>query len=158
VGASDAFFELVVDALVGFLPEELADFHHRVGWNGVKVWYGSDHREHYECQYLARPDGKPGAALEIGFHAEHPDHRRNDATLATLRADERSWRRALGKQAEAGAFLGGRADTWTRVSEVWLGDEVLRPDAAVEAADRLATYIEVLEPRRAAASSAATAR
>ena len=60
MGASDAFFELVVDALVGFLPDELAGFHHRVGWNGVKVWYGSEHREHYECQYLARPDGAPG--------------------------------------------------------------------------------------------------
>jgi hypothetical protein len=136
---------------VGFLPPELADFDHKVHWSGVKLWYGPEHREHYECQYLARPDGKPGAALEIGFHAEHPDHRRNDATLDALRAHERSWRKALGKRAEAGPFLGGRADTWTRVSEVWLGDEVLDPDAAVEAADRLATYIGALEPIRVAA-------
>jgi hypothetical protein len=150
VGASDAFFELVADALVGFLPEDLAGFHHRVGWNGLKVWYGGEHREHYECQYLARPDGRPGAALEIGFHAEHPDHRKNEAALDALRAHERAWRKALGKGAEAGPFLGDRSDTWTRVSEVWVGDEVLDPDAAVEAADRLATYIEALEPVRAA--------
>ena len=40
MGASDAFFGAVVDALVGFLPPDLADFNHKVHWNGVKVWYG----------------------------------------------------------------------------------------------------------------------
>jgi hypothetical protein len=152
MGASDAFFEEVVDALVGFLPDELAGFRHKVGWSGVKVWYGDDHREHYECQYLARPDGAPGPALEIGFHAEHPKPAHNDAVLDRLLGDEKRWRKALGPDAEAGPFLG--SDSWTRVSELWLGDEVLDPEAAVDAADRLATYISAIEPVRRAVASA----
>jgi hypothetical protein len=154
MGSSDAFFELVVDALVGFLPAPYADFHHKPGWSGVKVWYGGEHREHYECQYIARPDGRPGPALEIGFHAEHPDPRKNQAVLTALTTQHQAWRRPLGKHAEAGPFLGARADIWIRVSELWTGDEVLQPDAAVEAADRLAVYISALEPcRRASAST-----
>jgi len=149
MGKSDAFFEAVVDALVGFLPPELADFNHKVHWNGVKFWYGDDHREHYECQYVARPDGAPGPALEIGFHAEHSKAAENQAVLVALTGDERRWRRRLGKEAEAGPFVGSRADTWTRVSEFWLDDEVLEPDAAIDAADRLAEYIAALEPVRA---------
>src|SRR5262245_20565134 len=155
MGRSDAFFEAVVDALVGFVPPELADFHHKVHWNGVKFWYGDEHREHYECQYVARPDDEPGPALEIGFHAEHSNPAHNEAVLAALLKDEKRWRRTLGKEAEAGPFVGSRADTWTRVSEFWLDDEVLDPDAAIEAADRLAEYITALEPLRA--KQAATA-
>jgi hypothetical protein len=153
MGSSDAFFELVVDALVGFLPEPYADFRHKPNWSGVKVWFGDDHREHYECQYIGRPDGKPGPALEIGFHAEHPDPRKNQAVLDALTSQQKAWRRPLGKLAEAGPFLGAREDTWIRVSELWTGDEVLQPDAAVEAADRLATYISALEPCRRAATT-----
>jgi hypothetical protein len=149
VGRSDAFFEAVVDALVGFLPPELDDFNCKPHWSGVKVWYGDEHREHYECQYVARPDGEPGPALEIGFHSEHPNPKHNAEVLAALTTAERRWRRALGNAAEAGPFMGSQADTWIRVSEFWLDDEVLQPDAAIDAADRLAQYIAALEPVRA---------
>jgi hypothetical protein len=153
MGRSDAFFEAVVDALVGFLPPELDDFNHKPHWSGVKVWYGDEHREHYECQYVARPDGEPGPALEIGFHSEHSNPARNEAVLAALLEGERRWRRTLGKAAEAGPFVGSQADTWIRVSELWLDDEVLEPDAAIDAAERLAQYIAALEPVRAAHST-----
>lgn len=151
MASSDAFFQLVVDALVGFLPDELTAFEFKIHWSGVKVWYGADTKEHYEAQYLPRPDGRAGPALEIGFHAEHSNPARNTEVLGHLEGDSKRWRKLLGKEAEAGPFLGGRADTWTRVSEVWLGDEVLEPEAAIDAAERLATYIEAIEPLRTTA-------
>lgn len=137
-----AFFEQLSDALASFLPPDLRDFGTQIGGRNIKVWYGSDRHEHYEVQLLARRAGK--GRLEIGFHAEHPVASRNDATLERLRARERSWRRALGKSPEAGRFL-GRQTEWRRVSEVWEGPGLESDEAAVEAAERLARYIEAFE-------------
>ena len=136
---SRAFFETVDDALHGFLPPALRDFDsHRTSMN-LKVWY-DEGREHYEVQLVSGP------ALEIGFHSEHKDQRRNDDVLARLVDSEKGWRKALGRTPQTGAFL-GRQKSWRRVSEVWDG-EGLTDDAAVEAAERLGAYIEALEPLR----------
>ncbi|HLF40191.1 MAG TPA: hypothetical protein VI854_01825, partial [Acidimicrobiia bacterium] len=129
-----AFFEQVVEALVGFLPPEQRRFSSRVSGRNVKVWFGSEAREHYEVQAVRR-DGAP--VLEIGFHAEHADAARSEAALDALRSGERSWRRALGPEVEVGAFL-GRAGAWRRASETWDDADLSEPGTAVEAADRLA--------------------
>jgi hypothetical protein len=135
------FFEEAADALIGFLPPGLTGFARRVSSRNLKVWYGDEPREHYEIQLA-------GGRLEIGFHAEHSDPARNDAVLDRMLGREREWRRALGKDAQAGAYVGRQSGSWRRVSEVW-DDDASDPGAAVEAADRLAAYIMALEPRRA---------
>ena len=133
-----AFFEQLSDALASFLPPDLRTYDTTIGSRNVKVWYGDESHEHYEVQRLS------SRKLEIGFHAEHPVETRNDEVLATLRARERTWRRALGKEAEAGPFL-GRARGWRRLSEVWDGPGLDTDEAAVEAAERLARYISTIE-------------
>jgi hypothetical protein len=138
-----AFFEQLSDALASFLPPDLRAYGSTIGSRNVKVWYGEESYEHYEVQSLS------SRRLEIGFHAEHPIETRNDEVLATLRARERSWRRALGKEAEAGPFL-GRQRGWRRLSEVWDGPGLGTDEAAIEAAERLARYIRALERIRKA--------
>src|SRR5436305_12068777 len=141
--AMSRFFETADDALRGFLPPKLRDFQsHRTGAN-LKVWFGGDGREHYEVQFVGRAGD---LHLEVGFHAEHKDLARNEEVLNRLLDAEKSWRKALGRDAQAGPFL-GRQNKWRRISEVWEGDG-LTDDAAVEAAERLATYITALEPLR----------
>ena len=73
---------------------------------GLKAWFGGERptREHYEAQLIA-PDGVDGAidsALEIGFHAEHPDAEDNDAAIARLMAGRERWRATLGEAAVVG--------------------------------------------------------
>ena len=86
--------------------------------------------------------------LEIGFHAEHPDAARNDAVLARILGDGKSWRRNLGRGVETGRYRGRQAAVWRRASECWDGDALLEPGTAVEAAERLAVYITTIEPLR----------
>ena len=111
------------------------------------MWFGtSDGRaakEHYEAQ-LIRHDGD--VALEIGFHAEHRDPTRNQATLDAMVRIESSWRPELGDEAVAGAFLG--MDEWTRISEVWEAPDPDDPEAPMEIAARLADYVDAIEPVR----------
>jgi len=141
---SRAFFEEVVETLVGFLPPDRSRFSSRVTGRNAKVWFGTEPREHYEAQLLRR-DG--ATVLEIGFHAEHPDPARSDAVLQRILDGERRWRRALGPEVETGPFL-GRASPWRRASETWSDADLDDPGTAVEAADRLAAYITALEPLR----------
>ena len=137
---SREFFETVDDALHGFLPPALRDFDsHRTSMN-LKVWY-EEGREHYEVQLVSGP------ALEVGFHAEHKDTGRNEDVLARLVEGEKRWRKALGRTPKTGSFL-GRQKNWRRVSEVWEGADPFAPEAAIEAAERLARYICALEPAR----------
>ena len=143
---SKAFFEQVVEALIGFLPPEQSEFSSRVTGRNAKVWFGSEAREHYEVQAF-RHKGKP--LLEIGFHVEHADAVRSDAAIAPVLAAEQEWRKALGDEVEAGKFL-GRTGSWRRASETWDDADLSDPGAAVEAADRLAEYITTFEPLRAA--------
>lgn len=107
------------------------------GWS-VKVWF-DEPREHYEVQWL------DGRHVEVGFHSEHRDEARNEAVLAALVAGEARWRAELGDDPVAGLFVGGRPEHWRRVSEVWLDVDLSSVDLAMEAADRVATYAEVLE-------------
>jgi hypothetical protein len=141
---SRAFFEQVVETLIGFLPPDQSRFSSRVSGRNAKVWFGTEAREHYEAQLLRR-DGV--TVLEIGFHAEHPDAAHSEAVLQRLLTGERRWRRALGREVETGPFL-GRPSPWRRASETWADADLSDPGTAVEAADRLATYITALEPLR----------
>jgi hypothetical protein len=140
-----AFFEQVIEALVGFLPPERRGFSSRVTGRNAKVWFGTEAREHYEVQVLRRDGAR---VLEIGFHVEHPDTARSENVLAPLVSAERRWRRSLGREVEIGSFLGLRAGSWRRASEIWDAPDLSDPGAAVEAADRLAAYIAAFEPLR----------
>ena len=141
---SRAFFEQVVETLVGFLPPEQSRFSSRITGRNAKVWFGAEPREHYEAQ-LVRRDG--ATVLEIGFHAEHPDPQRSESVLQRLLAGERGWRRKLGREVETGTFL-GRPSPWRRASETWSDVDLDDPGTAVDAADRLAAYIMAFEPLR----------
>ncbi len=142
-----------MDALVGFLPPAHRSLsHYRTGHN-VKVWFGEERREHYEAQLVSpralKAAGRKAraAALEIGFHAEHPDAGRNDAAIAALVEREDDWRPVLGAAPEAGRFIGAKSP-WRRLSEIWDDAGVIEPEAAIEAAERLACYITAFEPIR----------
>jgi len=137
---SREFFDEVDLALRGFLPPALRDFSARRSSANLKVWFGDEEREHYEVQLMR------GAAIEVGFHAEHKAAERNEETLARLLDGETKWRKVLGPEPDAGPFLGNQKN-WRRVSEVW-DHAGLTDDASVEAAERLADYIKVLEPLR----------
>ena len=159
---SEDFYRDACDALVGFLPSELATFEHRLHGRGLKVWFGDATREHYELQEVGmiERDGREvlERALEIGFHAEHHDPAKNEAVLARLRAGEKAWRRTLGTAAGIGSFVNDQRRGWQRVSEFWTGPEIEEPDTAIDAADRLARYIAALEPLRTAPPPSAGAR
>jgi hypothetical protein len=143
-----SFFEHVLDAFEGFVDDRLGEPQRSWHRRGLKVWFGPAEgraaREHYEAQ-LIRVDGE--ARLEIGFHAEHRSPAENQAALDRL--DGRpSWRTALGKDAEAGPFLG--MDDWRRISEVWEPPDPDDPEAPIEIAARLADYVDAIEPLRRA--------
>jgi hypothetical protein len=134
------FYEDVADALVSFLPPGYRGFGSQISGRNLKVWFGEDHHEHYEVQRLGR------SKLEIGFHAEYPTEARNQAVITAFGKREKTWRRALGADAETGRFI-GRKD-WRRLTEVWDGPGLDTEEAAVEAAERLARYITTLEKIR----------
>jgi hypothetical protein len=146
-------FEEVGEALRGMAPPELGEYHHRAHRYGVKVWFGPANppREHYEAQVVgADADNRATLlAIEVGFHSEYPSADENDAVIGHLLANEKRWRRVVGKEAMIGDFL-GRSDRWRRVSETWpdpdLGDGTL----VIELATRLTDYISGLEPVRRA--------
>jgi hypothetical protein len=144
-------FEEVCEALRAVVPPELGEFHHRTHRYGTKVWFGPEAppKEHYEAQVVGKKD-VPAAevlAVEIGFHSEHPKEPDNESVLQALLKSEKKWRKALGKEAEAGEFL-GRADHWRRISETWLDPNLDDPELGTELAMRLLDYIEALEPLR----------
>jgi hypothetical protein len=151
------FYENVADALTGFLPPSLRDFEwYRTSAN-LKLWYGPEGKEHYEVQVVKFGPKKLDLGLEIGFHAEHKDGARNDDVLAGLVKAEKSWRTELGSEPEVGEFIGYQSKIWRRISEVWIGvtDD---PGVAVDAAERLATYIKTLEPIRTGVRPTRTGR
>ena len=108
-------------------------------------------REHYEAQVLGPSacDEATVLALEVGFHAEHPDPARNQAVLDRMLAAEDRWRPTLGPEAEAGPFL-GRRDDWRRLSELWADPDLSDPAMGFEIASRLTDYLVALEPCRRA--------
>ena len=145
-----SLFDDVGDAVRGLLPPELGDPHLRAHRYGIKIWFGpvKPTREHYEAQVIGARDWPAATvlALEVGFHCEHPKEPDNEAVLTRLASSERSWRRDIGKEAQAGVFL-GRAEHWRRISEVWPDPDLSEPGLALEIASRLVDYIAALEPR-----------
>ena len=142
-------FEQVADGLHALLPSELGPWRQRNHRWGLKLWFGTAERagrEHYEAQVVGarHVPGATALALEIGFHAEHPDPAANAAVVDGLGT---GWRRRLGGEAVAGAFL-GHDGGWLRVSETWPDPDLGDPDLALEVAARLTDYAAVLEPLR----------
>ena len=145
------FFDEVAEAVRGLVGPDRVDLRQQARRWGLKAWFGTERpgREHYEAQVIA-PDGVEGAtalALEIGFHAEHPDPAENEAAIARLVAGQDRWRSVLGDDAVVGPFL-GRFPDWRRVSEAWPDPDLSDPDLPVQVALRLTDYIEALEPMR----------
>jgi len=136
-----AFYDDVADALSSFLPPSLRDFNHYRTSHNLKLWFGESDREHYEVQVFKH---KKDLVLEIGFHAEHKDASRNDEAVARVGSAAKKL------HAEIGPFIGSQTN-WRRVSELWANGthELGDPELAIDAAERLATYILTLEPLRA---------
>ena len=143
--AEPGLFEWVLDAFEGFAHDVDGELHSSSHRRGLKVWYGDAMKEHYEAQLIRLSKGE--VALEIGFHAEYPKPEENDAVLARLAKREKTWRKALGDEAEVGEFIG--SDRWRRISEVWEAPDPDDPEVAEEIAARLADYVLALEPIRA---------
>jgi hypothetical protein len=141
-------FEQVADALHALVPAEVGPWQQRNHRYGIKVWLGSARsapREHFEAQVIG-PKHVAGAqtlALEIGFHAEHPDPAANAAAVARLVAREREWRADLGDEAVAGPFL-GTSRGWQRLSETWPDPDLGAPELVFELAARLTDYLVAL--------------
>ena len=146
-------FDHVADLFRSLLPPDLGEPQIRARRYGLKVWFGgvAPTREHYEAQVVGARHvaGTSALALEIGFHSEHPKVADNDAVLAALLASERTWRRVLGPEAEAGPFI-GRPEDWRRVSETWPDPDLGDPELGFELATRLTDYVAALEPVRRA--------
>ena len=144
-------FDEVADALRGLVPHDLGELRSRARRYGIKVWFGpaAPPREHYEAQVIGAEhvDDATVLALEIGFHAEHPQLEPNDAALDALLAARPKWKRVLGNEAVGGPFL-GRPDDWRRLSETWPDPDLDDPALTFEIAARLTDYITALEPVR----------
>jgi hypothetical protein len=146
-----SIFDEVGEALRGLAPAELGEYRHRAHRYGVKVWFGpaTPPREHYEAQVVGADADRAARhlAIEVGFHSEYPNPADNDAVIAHLLANEKRWRRTVGREAQAGPFL-GRADRWRRVSETWPDPDLDDDGLVTELATRLTDYITGLEPVR----------
>jgi len=144
-------FDEVSEMLRGVLPTELGEPRIWARRYGLKLWFGpaKPPREHYEAQVIGATHVPEASvlALEIGFHAEHPKPDDNAAAMAPLLAKKATWRKALGREATAGGFL-GRADDWQRLSETWPDPNLGDPELGIEIASRLADYVTTLEPLR----------
>jgi hypothetical protein len=145
-------FDEVSEALRGLLPAGLGELRTRHHRYGIKVWFGpaKPTREHYEAQVIGARHVPEASvlAIEVGFHAEHPDPAENDRALALLLAGQARWRKVLGEPAVAGPFIDDQRG-WRRLSETWADPDLGDPDLPIELATRLTDYITVLEPLRA---------
>lgn len=144
-------FDEVAQALRGLLPDELGVLQIKAHRYGIKVWFGPAKatREHYEAQVIGAQHVKDAQvlAIEVGFHAENPDPKRNEAVMAGLVGQEKRWRKALGPEPVAAPFIADRHG-WRRLSETWPDPDLGDPDLAFELAARLTDYITTLEPLR----------
>lgn len=142
-------FEQVADGLHSLVPADLGAWRQRNHRYGIKVWFGGEKPErlHFEAQVVAAEHVAEAKilAIEIGFHAEHPDPEVNRATLDALVAAKKSWKRTLGDETVAGGFL-GRAKDWTRLSETWPDPDLGDPELPFELAVRLTDYLVSLQP------------
>jgi hypothetical protein len=143
-------FDEVADALSGLVPRSLGRLRYRARRFGIKVWFDDEvpTREHYEAQVISHEllTGASSAALEVGFHAEHPVEADNAAVVSHLLATEAQWRALIGDEPVLGVFLG--RNSWRRVSETWPDPDLDDGELAFEVAARLTEYITALEPLR----------
>lgn len=146
-------FEEVGEVVRGLVPGGLGSLRMKPRRYGIKVWLDGAvdraPREHYEAQVVGRREVPAASvlAIEVGFHAEHPDEALNADVLGGLLTVEKKWRRALGAEAVGGVFL-GRAEHWRRLSETWVDPDLSEPDLAFEIGSRLVDYMTALEPLR----------
>lgn len=145
-----SLFEQVADALGGMVDPELGVLRTAPRRWGIKVWFDAPEcpREHYEAQVVGQRHVPEASvlALEVGFHAEHPDEAANIAAVAPLIAQQVVGEEELDGEVVIGEFLG--RGSWRRASEVWIDPDLGDPELCFELADRLATYVEVIERRR----------
>ena len=129
------FLELTYDALPQRLPEPLREHQWRIRWSLLQVYFEKPN-VHYEVWVQRKR-----RLIEIGLHFEGE------------REESYRWAEALAPHAlEIQAQLGPSAEleewtaSWTRLHEslTFAGD--LSDELAVKVAERLARYIEVLEP------------
>jgi hypothetical protein len=144
----ESLFDEVADALRGMIPVTLGPFHQRARRYGIKLWFGAatPQREHYEAQVIGADavDDATVLALEVGFHAEHPQASDNEEVVAHLLGREKRWRAKVGKEPVVGPFLG--SDRWRRVSETWPDPNLGDTELPVAIATRLVDYVTALEP------------
>lgn len=152
LAASRAFLDEAEQGLASFLTPAPDGATRRItrASNNLRVLCPPEDAEHYELQLLEGPNG---LRIEVGFHSEHRSAERNDAVLAVLEEAQEQWRPLLGDAVQLGAFL-GRPRPWRRASEVWDDTAGFEDGVAVEAAERLAGYVDVFEPIRASARRA----
>ena len=129
------FLNLVYDGLPGQLPVELREHDWRVRWSLLQVYFEKP-AVHYEVwvQRKAR-------RIELGLHFE------------CEREESYRWAEVLAPRAiEIQAQLGQNVEleewtkSWTRLHETLHLDADLSEALAADVAQRLARYIEVLEP------------
>ena len=129
------FLNLVYDGLPGQLPVELREHDWRVRWSLLQVYFEKP-AVHYEVwvQRKAR-------RIELGLHFE------------CEREESYRWAEALAPRAiEIQAQLGQNVEleewtkSWTRLHETLHLESDLSEALAADVAQRLARYIEVLEP------------
>ena len=143
-------FEQAADAVHALVRDDLGTLRTQARRWGLKAWFDAEAcpREHYEAQVVGAQH-VPGAkvlAIEVGFHAEHPKAADNAAAFAAVDRAEDTWRQELGDPAERGPFLGRRG--WLRLSETWDDPDLDDPELCFEVADRLAAYLNTIEPLR----------
>jgi hypothetical protein len=141
-------FEQVADGLHALVPPEVGAWQQRNHRYGIKVWLGegtTTPRIHLEAQVIGARyvSAASTLALEVGWHAEHPDPARNRAALESLLAAEDEWRRGLGEEAVAGPFI-GHTGGWMRLSETWPDPDLDAPDLPFELSARLTDYLLAL--------------
>jgi hypothetical protein len=138
------FLRTVVEAMRPLLPPELLDFQERYLGSLAQVYY-DEPTQHFEV-WLRRADHK----VELGLHFESRDRAVNARMLERF-ADEIIWIKAeLGERTEAEPWDRG----WSRVHQVVPMADGLTPELRDSLAERLARFIELLEPfRREAARS-----
>ena len=129
------FLIAVYDSLGKRLPKPLRDHQWRVRFSLLQVYFESP-AVHYEV-WVQRKTGR----IEIGLHfeGEPEENYRWAATLAP---------RALEIQSELGPAIELEEWTrsWTRLHETRTLDGRLTEELATEIGERLAQFIEVLEP------------
>lgn len=129
------FLHLTYDALPPLLPEALREHQWRVRWSLLQVYFDTP-AVHYEIWVQRKT-----ARIEIGLHFEGE-------------AEENyRWAQALAPRAlEIQARLGPAVEleewtrSWTRLHETQSIDGELTPELAQRIAERLAQFIEALEP------------